>query len=468
MALGMKGKWAVPVIASILILGTLGLSSIPVYASFLTPVEIIDATGDGSNALDSPFHVATDSSGNVFVVGGDSDNVFKITPSGTITEIIDSTGDGSNALGTPLDVATDSSGNVFVTGSNTNNVFQISTPGSCKTSGGTPCTITEIIDAAGDGSNALDSPLDVATDSSGNVFVTGSGNVFQISTPGSCKTSGGTPCTITEIIDSAGDGSNALITPFGVATDSSGNVFVSGADTENVFQISTPGTCKTSGGTPCTITEIIDSTGDGSNALITPFNVATDSSGNVFVGGLSSNNVFQISTPGSCKTSGGTPCTITEIIDAAGDGGNTLKDPIGVATDSSGNVFVAGSSTTNAFQISTPGTCSTVGTPCTITEIIDSTGDGSGNTLGGINGVATDLPGNVFVTGLGTHNVFKIELEQGTGPPSTPGNGAGNSDPPTDPGPPADPPGEGDPPDNPGPPSTPGNGAGNSDPPADP
>jgi len=125
--LGMKGLWSVSVIASILILGTLGLSSIPGYASFLTPVEIIDATGDGGgNTLDAPFDIATDSSGNVFVTGFDTDNAFKITPGGTITEIIDATGDGGgNVLDGGFGVATDSSGNVFVVGDLSENAFKI-------------------------------------------------------------------------------------------------------------------------------------------------------------------------------------------------------------------------------------------------------------------------------------------------------------------------------------------------------
>jgi len=58
-------------------------------------VELIDTTGDGSgNVLQYPEGLAVDESGNVYVAGRDTDNVFKITPAGVITELIDGTGDG--------------------------------------------------------------------------------------------------------------------------------------------------------------------------------------------------------------------------------------------------------------------------------------------------------------------------------------------------------------------------------------
>jgi len=344
-----------------------------------TITEIIDATGDGTNTLEFPLGVATDSSGNVYVTGFISTNAFKITPGGTITEIIDSTGDGTgNTLTLPQAIAVDSSGNVFVAGNGTNNVFKI-TPGG---------TITQIIDSTGDGTNPLTGPRGLATDSSGNVFVAGifSDNVFKI-TPGG---------TITEIIDSTGDGTNILTSPQGVAVDSSGNVFVAGSDSDNVFKIDNPTSCST-GGTPCTITEIIDSTGDGTNTLELPLGVATDSSGNVYVTGEISDNVFKI-TPGGTKT---------QIIDSTGDGTNILNSPQELVVDSSGNVFVAGNGSDNVFKIDNPTSCSTGGTPCTITEIIDSTGDGT-NILNGAIALATDSSDNVFVTGRDSDNAFKI------------------------------------------------------------
>jgi hypothetical protein len=67
-----------------------------------------------------------DGAGNVYLVGGASNNAFKITPAGVITRIIDSTGDGAgNVLSFPLDVAVDTAGNVYVGGNTSHNVFKI-------------------------------------------------------------------------------------------------------------------------------------------------------------------------------------------------------------------------------------------------------------------------------------------------------------------------------------------------------
>ena len=86
------------------------------------------------------------------------------------------------------------------------------------------------------------------------------------------------------------------------------------------------------------------------------------------------------------------------IIDANGDGGgNMLRDPLGITVDGSGNVYVTGFSSRNAFKITPSGT---------ITEIIDANGDGGGNMLSGAGGVAVDGVGSVNIAG--SDNAFKI------------------------------------------------------------
>ena len=85
--------------------------------------------------------------------------------------------------------------------------------------------------------------------------------------------------------------------------------------------------------------------------------------------------------------------TITEIIHAG------LLSPRGIAVDGIGNVYVTGANTNNAFKIAPDGT---------ITEIIDASGDGAGNELDGPILVALDGSGNVFITGCYSDNAFKI------------------------------------------------------------
>jgi hypothetical protein len=70
-------------------------------------IQIIDHMGSlTGNALRKPGVLGTDDSGNVFVSGGGSNNVFKVTPEGTITQIIGHDGDGEgNKLDEPRTVA---------------------------------------------------------------------------------------------------------------------------------------------------------------------------------------------------------------------------------------------------------------------------------------------------------------------------------------------------------------------------
>ena len=97
------------------------------------------------------------------------------------------------------------------------------------------------------------------------------------------------------------------------------------------------------------ITEIIDSTGDGVSGLSLPIGIAADVAGNVYVAGTTSNNAFKI-TPGG---------TITEIIDSTGDGVNGLLGTAGITVDAAGNVYVTGDLSANAFLIGTPIGCGT-------------------------------------------------------------------------------------------------------------
>lgn len=294
-------------------------------------------------------------------------------------EIIDSSGDGTHTLGSGAAIALDASENVYVAGSNSNNVFRVDASTTCATNG-SACTITEVIDSAGDrAGNALDRAAAVAVDSLGNLYVVGqfSDNVFRISNPDTCGTDGPL-CTIAEIIDDTGDGTgdinmgtgNWYENPTSIAIDSNDNVYVAGFSSNNVFRIAASTTCST-GGTACTITEIIDAGGDGSNPLTSPAGVATDSAGNVYMTTQNSNNVFRVAAPTTCSVDG-TPCTITEILDDTGDGSTGFGFGRGIVTDSADNVYTTGIGffdDPTLFRIDTPGSCSTAMANCTVTLV---------------------------------------------------------------------------------------------------
>jgi hypothetical protein len=66
---------------------------------------------------------------NVYVAGYTSSNAFKITPSGTITQIIDASGDGAgHTLSHTYAIAVDGAASVYVAGIDSNNAFKIVRP----------------------------------------------------------------------------------------------------------------------------------------------------------------------------------------------------------------------------------------------------------------------------------------------------------------------------------------------------
>ena len=115
---------------------------------------VLGPAGDGAGEpLQAPHDIATDASGNVYVTGNESDNVFRVTPGGAVTVIADERGDGAGRrLDNPTSIAVDVDGTVYITGFFTDNAFQIPP-------GGTP---VQIIDGTGDGLTPYGDPSDFA------------------------------------------------------------------------------------------------------------------------------------------------------------------------------------------------------------------------------------------------------------------------------------------------------------------
>jgi DNA-binding beta-propeller fold protein YncE len=127
-----------------------------------------------------------------------------------------------------------------------------------------------------------------------------------------------------------GTPSNQFNYPYGVAVDSSGNVYV--ADTGNhLIQKFTPDTTDPTDPLKMVFLTKWGLFGEGDGEFNRPQGVAVDSNGNVYVVDTGNNRVQKFSSSGGFLTKWG----------SEGSGDSQFDNPSAIAVDSSGNVYVA-------------------------------------------------------------------------------------------------------------------------------
>jgi Bacterial Ig-like domain (group 3)/NHL repeat len=252
----------------------------------------------------------------------------------------------------PGGVATDSSGNVFVTDSGHNAVKEIPSG----------CTSSSCVTTIGGG---FSSPQGIVVDGAGNILVADNGNNAVKKVPRGCTSSS---CVTTL--------GGAIGSPAGVAVDGSGNVFVTDSSDGILFEI--PEGCNTSS---CMVT-----LGGGFGVLD---GVAVDGNGNVFVADNSNAAVKEL--PSTCLSSS---CVSTL--------GGGISQPYSVVVDASGNVFVGDQGSSAVKKI--PSGCTTSACVSTLN-----------GTFSQPFGVALDGSGNLFVSDASTNVVAKLDF---TDPPT--------------------------------------------------
>ncbi|MFZ0761795.1 MAG: hypothetical protein WAM69_17755 [Candidatus Sulfotelmatobacter sp.] len=291
--------------------------------------------GEGNPPLDAMFLAPTgmmvDSKGDLLIVDTGNDRVRKMNAAQTTVTTIAGgyAGDGGLAtngcLNSPENVAFDPSGNLYVVESNGNRVREVSA-GNITTLAGTGVTGYTGDDGLATAAT-VSAPLGVAADASGDVYIAdSSNNVIR-------KVKNGTITTF--------DQDPTFVNLGSLATDSAGNVYSADSGACVVRKISPSGVSAIVAG-------VLDSCGfssDGVSAttaeLNQPYGVALDSTGNIYIGDSGNNRVRKVTIKtglistiagtGSCGFSGDTAkATLAE-----------LCSPEGVAVDSRGRVFVA-------------------------------------------------------------------------------------------------------------------------------
>jgi len=366
-----------------------------------------DDGNGGAARFNGPGQLAVDGAGNIYVADYSNCTIRKITPAGDVTTLAGLAGSPGSADGTgsgarfrfPYGVAVDNAGNVYV-GDQNNTIRKITPAGVVTTLAGMPPPADPDF-ADGTGSAARFSrPYGVAVDSTGNVFVCDQDNqlIRKVTPAGVVTTIAGSPGLSG---NADGTGSAARFNaPRGIALDGAGNLYVVDFNNQAVRKI-TPGEVVTTlaGGTRGS------NEGIGTAAQFNfPFDVALDNSGNAYVADTNNNTIRKI-TPGAVVTTiAGSP-----LNSGSADGTAIVARfnfPQGAATDISGNVYVAYSNN-NTIRKITPARIAT-----TVAGLAGNSGstDGTGSVarFNSPIGVTADGLGNVYVSDTFNHTVRKI------------------------------------------------------------
>ena len=372
-------------------------------------------SGDGGLAtnggLFQPFGTAVGPSGELFIADTFDERV-RMVSGGIITTVAGngaagSSGDGGLATSATFNVpwsgTADAGGSIYIADPFANRIRKVS-HGVISTFAGNGSG-----GFGGDGGAASSAlffyPYGVGADSSGAIYVVDSGNE-RIR-----KISNGIVTTVAGNgnYGFAGDGGLAtkasLSSPGYITFDPAGNLYISDAYANRIR--------KVSGGTITTIAGNGAAAygGDGGLAINAgidvPQGIAFDSSGNLYIAEFNSHRVRKVTPSGSITTVAG-----NGIPSYYGDGGPAtlagLYNPIAVAVDASGNLYIADQAN-NAIRKVSGGIISTIAGQGV--SVIGFSGDGgpaSQSKLASPTGVFVDGAGNVYAMDAGNIRVREI------------------------------------------------------------
>ena len=257
-------------------------------------------------------------------------------------------GDGGPASGSavelysPRDAVADASGNLYIADNSNNRVRKIDTSGNITTFAGGGTTPGGS-DGYGDGGPAnqaiLSNPQRVCVELAGNVYIADYGhNLVRVVNPGgiiSVFAGGGVS---TGNLGDGGAATNAVLsTPYGIAIDPSGNVYIADAGNNRVRVVSPQGLISTFAGG--------GAAGLGDNGPATsaqlggPQGVAADQYGNIYIADTNNNRIRRVDRSNSISTWAG-----TGVAGFGGDWGDALSanlnSPRSVAVDALGNLYI--------------------------------------------------------------------------------------------------------------------------------
>ena len=340
----------------------------------------------------SPFGVAVDSAGNLFVGDNSNNTVHFVTPAGVVSLLAGTSGQQGSTNGSyavalfrqPRAVALDTAENLYVADTGNSLIRKITPAGVVTTLAGS-ATTQGYTDATGTAA-VFNSPQALVVDVSGNVYVADTANsaIRKITPSGVTSTIAGNGTKGSQ------DGTGALAIfnqPAGIVLDSANNLYVADTGNNTIRKVTPAGVVTTIAG----VTGVGGyEDGTGAAALFNqPTGLAIDVSGSLYVADTG-NSVIRV------VKSGGTVSTLAGLASIAGllDGNGTnawFNQPENLSLDAAGNVYVTDAGNAVIRKITPSGGVTTlvlsqsaatpiVPTPPATTHTVPDTPPGGGST----------------------------------------------------------------------------------------
>ena len=269
------------------------------------PILIVRRGVPATSAGMIPGGLTIDSSGNIYFADTAISRIRRISASGIITTVAGKgtagySGDGGAAtaamLKNPSAVVADGSGNLYISDSLNHRIRRVDAAGIITTvaGNGTP-------GYSGDGGAAtaasLNTPADVAVDSSGNIYIADTLNyrIRKVDPSGVISTVAGNGSSLYS--GDGGPATGAGLTSFGLTVDSSGNLYFADKNNQRIRKIDASGSISTVAGNGS-----FGYSGDWGAAtaatLGSPTSVTLDGSGNLFIADTNNSAIRKVSMTG--------------------------------------------------------------------------------------------------------------------------------------------------------------------------
>ncbi|MCX6874734.1 MAG: choice-of-anchor D domain-containing protein, partial [Verrucomicrobia bacterium] len=374
-----------------------------------SPGQWGDVDGTGSAARFSyPNGIAVDGNGNLYVANTWSHTIRKVTPAGMVTTLagrpgyygsVDDTGNAAR-FNQPEGIAVDGSGNLYVADTSNHTIRKVTPSGEVTTLAGSPGQWGYV---DGTGSDArFFCPTGIAVDGGGSLYVADKFNntIRKVTPSGEVTTLAGSPH---HEGSADGTGSAARFSdPYGIAVDSSGNLYVADYANDTIRKVTAAGVVTTLAGSPLQEGSA-DGTG-GAARFFSPLGIAVDGSGNLYVADEWNHTLRKITPAGLVTTLAGSS-GYSGSADGTGSAAR-YSNPAGISAEGSGNLYVADGSNNTIRKITASGVVTTLaGSPGQWGHV-----DGTGSAARFLSpeGIAVDGSGNLYVADWGTCTIRKV------------------------------------------------------------